>query len=471
MTRTGATPPDKQLRKFTFHYKLLAVKRIDDGQGNGEGIRPLAKTLGINPCLLVRWRQQEEVIRHLAETRGVNGRARHRITDGRPSSISKEVQTALLLWFDNERDNLLEKMTIFLVICKLRELVPAYEEISRDILRKRLWRVFKRNEVTLRKITHQAQLSRNCAVLIADWGEYIRYKMNVLGIEHNNLCNFDETNVFFSPDSKKTLSRRGLRSIIVTQSESSQRCTVMIGVSGSGHKFPPYLIFKGKSTGRIVQDLNRVNDNHEEGSLALNNSFPVSSFYAIQNKAWMDSTLMLDWVEKVLRPWCLRSVGPTMLILDEFSAHLTSSTRQAIADCGCHLETIPGGYTWKLQVMDVGINKPFKGQFRDRFDHWDRNGIRVNGKKPPAKRHDVALLVRDSFNAITQATIENTWRKVGLPLPVPMVANHENDGNNDDGNNGNNDDDDDEDDDEDRRDMLRYIDWDLANEGDEEIYY
>jgi DDE superfamily endonuclease len=106
---------------------------------------------------------------------------------------------------------------------------------------------------------------------------------------------------------------------------------VMICVSGSGNKFPSYLIFRGKSNGQCVHDVNRLNSNHEEGSLALNNIIPVRSFYSIQSTAWLDLTLMLDWEEKVLCLWCLQEVGPTMIILDEFLSHLTSSTLQVIA--------------------------------------------------------------------------------------------------------------------------------------------
>jgi hypothetical protein len=61
----------------------------------------------------------------------------------------------------------------------------------------------------------------------------------------------------------------------------------------------------------------------------------------------------------------LENGAPTMLILDEMSAHMTTDVRNAIAVCDTHLVLIPGGYTSKLQVMDVGFNKPFKNHYRD----------------------------------------------------------------------------------------------------------
>jgi hypothetical protein len=34
------------------------------------------------------------------------------------------------------------------------------------------------------------------------------------------------------------------------------------------------------------------------------------------------------------------------------------------------MELVPGGYTSRLQVMDVGLNKPFKDRVRDQYDEW-----------------------------------------------------------------------------------------------------
>jgi hypothetical protein len=68
--------------------------------------------------------------------------------------------------------------------------------------------------------------------------------------------------------------------------------------------------------------------------------------------------------------------------------------------------------------MDVGVIKPFKGYFRDRFEVWDRFAPQVDGRKQSAQRQDVSVLVRDSFNIATIETILRTWRKVGVPMPT-----------------------------------------------------
>jgi hypothetical protein len=100
-----------------------------------------------------------------------------------------------------------------------------------------------------------------------------------------------------------------------------------------------------------------------------------------------------------------------MLILDEFSAHMTDEVRRAYAECGTFLELVPGGYTSRLQVMDVGINKPFKDRVRDQYDEWFMTV--PSGSKP--QRPDVATWIAKSWLDLPTSAIANTWRRVGLP--------------------------------------------------------
>jgi DDE superfamily endonuclease len=213
------------------------------------------------------------------------------------------------------------------------------------------------------------------------------------------------------------LAHRGSREVSALKlAESSQRCTAMIGVSGSGHKFPPYIVYKGADTAgglinrhlRQVEAAARHNPNLEEWL-----GYPTSNLYAVQAKAWMSSNLVVDWVEKVIRPWTESKDGPCMIILDEFTGHMTCEVRDAIVDCGAFVEYVPGGYTWRLQVMDVGVNKPFKDYIRDEFDRWFF-GRAINAKP---QREDVARWIKKAFESIKDSTIKKTWNKVGIPCP------------------------------------------------------
>jgi hypothetical protein len=120
---------------------------------------------------------------------------------------------------------------------------------------------------------------------------------------------------------------------------------------------------------------------------------------------------MNDWIKKVIRPWVQSKNGRTTnVILDEFIAHLTASKRDALDSIGCHLVTIAGGYTCRLRVMDVGLDKPFKDFLRNEYDHWQENNDCIMGTTTP-QQSDVALWIKNSFGKRRP----QMRRKVGVP--------------------------------------------------------
>jgi LPS sulfotransferase NodH len=70
----------------------------------------------------------------------------------------------------------MEQMLVSRMIAMLRELAPDFLDVHRNILRQQLWRVFHRNDVVTRAVTHHAQQTRNCDPMIADWGAYNQKK-------------------------------------------------------------------------------------------------------------------------------------------------------------------------------------------------------------------------------------------------------------------------------------------------------
>jgi hypothetical protein len=209
--------------------------------------------------------------------------------------------------------------------------------------------------------------------MIEGWQNYICQKMVYAGIPLENITNFDQTNVKFSNDGKRTLSHKGATTALALKGDSTQRCTVMLGATATGHKFPTYIIFKVRDTvhGTINRRFRQNDVARQQTSTPSDecfHEFPLSNFYAVQDNAWMCSRLVVDWVNKAYKPWTATKTRPTMLILDEFSDHQTAEVRDAVSDCGAFLEFIPGGYTWCLQPMDVGINRPFKDGIRSSYD-------------------------------------------------------------------------------------------------------
>ena len=96
-----------------------------------------------------------------------------------------------------------------------------------------------------------------------------------------------------------------------------------------------------------------------------------------------------------------------MLIMDECTSHLTSSVNKELNDVGTQVEIIPGGYTSKLQVMDVGINRPFKHHIRNQHDNF-----LISGQQKPT-RVDVSNWIDNAWKNIKDISILNTWRHIG----------------------------------------------------------
>ena len=164
----------------------------------------------------------------------------------------------------------------------------------------------------------------------------------------------------------------------------------ILGVAMDGTMLPPFTIFKGRGGGRVINKFPADN-------------FPQDSLYAVQDKAWVDKRVFLEWVEKVWNPFCTNKPS-TYLLMDEFSVHLMTESVHAIQDCGTEVDFIFGGYTSKIQVLDVGINKPFKDYTKRCNEHYrveNESSMRV-------KRMDVSKWIDESWKRVSKQAIYNT---------------------------------------------------------------
>jgi hypothetical protein len=199
-----------------------------------------------------------------------------------------------------------------------------------------------------------------------------------------------------------TWAKKGSRTVGIVGADSTSRCTIMLGSNLSGtHKLPPYIIFKGSPTGRINQELLR------------RDNLPPDCEFGVQERAWMDEAQMVRWIKTVWKPFTETREGRiTYLLLDECRTHMTSVVKSMLDDCRTEVDFIPGGYTSKLQPMDVGINKPFKNYVRNEFDKWMIENLENN--KP--KRLNVSFWISEAWKGVSQTTQQNSWRKCGYKI-------------------------------------------------------
>jgi DDE superfamily endonuclease len=435
-------PIENRKRSYTLAYKKSAVSLISI-----LGVKPTASQYNIPLTCLKRWRKQINEIRSLSSDPTVRSDVRRNmIGQGRRSSISTEMAQLLIDFYRTIRDKSLVAsldMMVAKYIQLERQEDPEYElpERSRRPLRRRIWLVLKKNDVVHRCPTHQAQTTRTSDREKSDFVEYINDKMRMLNIDKSAICNFDETNIFFSFKSKTTLNDRGAKTVSVRQAGDTQRCTVMIGVSGSNEKFPPFIIFKGKDTrgGRVNKTIDRIEIQQQASRDGEHDGFPLSNIYTVQEKAWMNTTTMHKWIDTVYAPWARRINGPNIVLLDLGPAHAKTEIVDRIAEFHGHVELLPPHSTPVLQVMDVGINKPFKNAVKNQYDMWFVEHADEGDPKP--RRPDVATWIATAWLSIRPQTIERTWRHIGWMFEQ-NINNMENNNDNDESNNVNNNEDD-----------------------------
>ncbi|GBB89805.1 hypothetical protein RclHR1_16600001 [Rhizophagus clarus] len=169
----------------------------------------------------------------------------------------------------------------------------------------------------------------------------------------------DKTHVWFDMAGNFTIDQTGERTIHIcgTRNEKN-RFTVVLTCAADGTKFPPICIFKGKKLPHNERDL-----------------IPSGIIVWFQQNGWMDSNLMMDYVDYINESRTdSESKFPMIIVYDSFKEHLEESVKKKFHENGIDLAVIPGGLTSICQPLDVAINKPFKDNLHKEWHLWMANG-------------------------------------------------------------------------------------------------
>ena len=339
-----------------------------------------------------RWKKTLRTLEksNLDETnkRRVLGLSRFHAKERREDS---EVYIHLKNYLEELRDK--HRIVTVQMLCREWQRVNPSANVSSVAVRSRIYRWLKHEGIVQRRPTHVSQHTRHCKKTMNDFLCYVQEQVRDFGFTEDTLLNMDETNVEFDMVGHSTLNKRGEKTVTVRKSGSSSRCTVVLTVTRSGEKLCPFVVFKGKKNGRFAREFSVL-------------SYPESCSFTVQEKAWVDKVTLLEWVKEVLEPYA-KSKSKVYLLLDEARPHLASATdlRKVCSE----LDFIPGGFTSKLQVLDVSVNAPFKTAVRECYEDW----MRDNPEGRPA-RVDVAHWVDKAWQRVSPDTIRHGWRKVGL---------------------------------------------------------
>ena len=95
---------------------------------------------------------------------------------------------------------------------------------------------------------------------------------------------------------------------------------------------------------------------------------------------------MIEWVQDVLLPY-LDAEGRgseewPLLILDPATAHRAEGLLDLLKELRIAVAMMPSSTTWKFQMIDVVVGKPFKDALCDKWADWMLEGCEARGTTP-----------------------------------------------------------------------------------------
>lgn len=391
--------------------KKLEIVKFAYPEGRTKQIKPTAREFGVAPSQIRKWKANFDAINNVVQTssdkvgkkiiaRNHSSKMKRLSGAGAPSLFNKNTVDKMRELYDFRRQKTWSVSTYLLMIEAMKVAPECCSYLTDHAIRCRVHRLLNKWDITWRRGTHKAQNNRFDAQVVADFRQYVGEKIKMLDIKEENIWNCDQTNVDFDQAARYTLAERGSKTVTIKGADSSNRATAMLCCSKT-EKALPFVVFKGVYTkhGLVKKELlARV-------------GFPDNCHFTCQAKAWFDERVMLQWIEDCWKPIADKCPPDELmyLLLDECRVHLTQNIRKAFDNLHTEIDFIPGGYTCKLQVLDVGINKPFKVHIYKNFDNWMIQQDQQQACRP--LRQDVTHWITRSWNAIPVSILINSWRK------------------------------------------------------------
>jgi transposase len=388
------TPPLKKKknkrRRFQNIEKVSIIRKVERLCASGKSFQAACDTLNIDKSMVHRWQKQMDKFREQHNKKAKS------LSQGPKSSLAR-IETSLLRYIFEQREQAMA-VTRTMMLCQACRLDREFKAKSYGAQKSIIRRLVERNRLVYRMGTHTSQRHPSETEEEGlDFLEHIRPK--VANRDQRFVLNMDQTPIPFSYDEKRSLAMTGVKTVHIRKSTNdTKRATCAITITASGHELTPLLVFKGTPNGRIAKKEFK--------------SFPKKILYACQENAWMDEKVMLFWVEKILKPYVLLApfgVVP-ILFLDSYRCHMMQSVVGAIEKLGVEVEHIPGGCTYLCQPVDVGYNKPLKGNIRRQWIQWMIEEGVVHGTTRPPTRELIAGWVEAATDGISAQIIRNSWR-------------------------------------------------------------
>ena len=310
------------LRKsFTLKTKLKVIQ-FAQLHSNAQASREYH----IYPSMVSRWRKQEATFLTFPSQKA------KRPGSGRKAKFP-ELEIQLQSWLNGsiQKNHFITQGVIQLEMLRLeggREIIQhQYQPETLNFKASSGWvRGFmKRCNLSMRvPTTHttpqeQQSLNGRTKVRIQSFHEFYQRLTTSKDYSPHNIINMDETPSWGSTLPHRTLNFKGAKDVSVIHTHPQQeRVTVIHTATADGTLHPPCIIRKSLSK------------NCDEKDPEWENSILTWK----QNSQCMTQNIFLSWIQYYLVPLFQGKQGPTLLIMDSFSAHKTDKVKLRLAEMG-----------------------------------------------------------------------------------------------------------------------------------------
>lgn len=385
----------KKYLKVSTKIKAINLFKVNRNK------KETARIFRVHPQQIRTWIRNEEKLRAKAL---INSKARS-LHKGRPLA-GKYFEPDVISWLHQMR-SVDVPVNTKLVVSKIGSIDPLFLQLlSKHSRFKYVYRMLRRYDLAIRRPTHKGQrITGHMEEVIQKFQNEVLFNVSPEGplaqVKSRYIVNMDQTRINFEPEIRSTIEKRGQQTISVRSTGSnSHSLTAFLAVAADGTKLPPFLIFKAKAGAHIEKKIPSI--------------VPDGVFGCCQSKSWADERGMKIWVRDVWQPY-VRNASCSYLIIDEFRCHVQESFVDLLGSMGTDINIIPGGYTCRLQVLDVGINKPIKNFIDQRYVEWAAENLSQlpDGETVPApSRELISKWLNDAWVALPDTTIRRTFARV-----------------------------------------------------------
>ena len=227
------------------------------------------------------------------------------------------------------------------------------------------------------------------------------------------IINMDETPVCFDMPSNSTIYRCGSKEVVICGTGAhKRRFTITLACTASGEMLTPFVTFKAKTDHCLKKIV------YKESEIIV----------TTQDNGWMDHSLMMKWIQKVL--WKYTKGRHALLVLDAFKGHTKEDVLAKLSEKNITYMVIPGGCTSKLQPLDVSLNIPFKSYIRGAWEEFIvkavEQGTRMDASIPTASKTEIVQWIQaanDCLNAQPDM-IKKSFLVCGISNKLDGSENH-----------------------------------------------